>query len=132
MSAESSQPPLEDEDHVYYDGLVRRIKSGNLQLIEVRNAPELEATGTIIENICHVPVPELADALHLPDEEFEARYGHRKPQKTDDNVVFTCRIGNRSLKALNIARELGYTKARHYPGGWTEWVKKNKLALPTK
>ena len=48
-------PLLEDEQNVYYDGLVKRIQSGDLQLIEVRNAPELAQTGTIIENICHVP-----------------------------------------------------------------------------
>ncbi|XP_033638051.1 rhodanese domain-containing protein CG4456-like [Asterias rubens] len=118
-------PLLEDEQNVYYDGLVKRIQSGDLQLIEVRNAPELAQTGTIIENICHVPVPELEEALQLSDEAFLAKYGHPKPQKTQDNVVFTCRIGNRSLKALNIAKALGYTKARHYPGGWTEWIQKN-------
>ncbi len=51
----NDSPLLEDEQNVYYDGLVRRIQSGDLQLIEVRNAPELAQTGTIIDNICHVP-----------------------------------------------------------------------------
>ncbi|XP_038052333.1 uncharacterized protein LOC119725039 [Patiria miniata] len=128
LSTDSSQ--LEDADNVYFDGLLKRVESGDMQMIDVRDASEIEEFGTIIKDICHIPVLDVEAALQLPDGEFRSKYGRGKPQKSDDNIVFTCKKGIRSLKARDTARSLGYSKARHYPGGWMEWGRKNNLPYP--
>ncbi|XP_022095224.1 putative thiosulfate sulfurtransferase, mitochondrial [Acanthaster planci] len=128
LSTETSQ--LEDADNVYFDGLVKRIKSGDMQMIDVRDASEIKEFGTIIKDICHIPVLDVEAALQLSDDEFRAKYGRTKPEKSDDNIVFTCKKGIRSLKARDTARSLGFKKARHYPGGWMEWGRKNNLPYP--
>ena len=51
----STEAQVEDEDNVYYEGLVRRIRSGDMQMIDVRDLSELEEFGTIIPNVCHIP-----------------------------------------------------------------------------
>jgi len=43
------------------------------------------------------------------EEEFELRYGVKKPKK-DDYLIFTCRTGRRSLKAIHEIIPLGYKK----------------------
>ena len=50
----------------------------------------------------------LEGALALPPEEFERRYGVKKPAKDDCNLIFHCKSGKRSLKALKLARQMGW------------------------
>jgi len=50
------------------------------------------------------------NALALNDKAFLESYGSPKPEKDADDVVFHCRTGVRSTKALGIAQSLGYTK----------------------
>ncbi|XP_071798059.1 thiosulfate sulfurtransferase/rhodanese-like domain-containing protein 3 [Asterias amurensis] len=126
----STEAQIEDEDNVYYEGLVRRIRSGDMQMIDVRDLSELEEFGTIIPNVCHIPVLQVEAALKLSDEDFKAKYGHPKPKKTDENIVFSCKKGIRSLTARNTARDMGFKKARHYPGAWMEWARMNNLPSP--
>lgn len=45
----------------------------------------------------------------LSEEEFKKRYGRPKPG-SDFPMVFSCRLGARSAKAVQIAAQLGYTK----------------------
>ncbi len=54
-------------------------------------------------------VGQVEEAFKLPDDKFEARYGRPKPSETDDNIVFHCRSGKRSLTALEAARAQGYS-----------------------
>ncbi len=42
-----TDPVLEDEKNVYYSGLVKRIESGDLQLIDVRGKEEAQRAGLI-------------------------------------------------------------------------------------
>ncbi|XP_038050246.1 thiosulfate sulfurtransferase 18-like [Patiria miniata] len=116
----------EDDVNVHYDSLVKRIRNGNIQLIDVREPSELAEFGQITNSI-HIPLGDLADALNLPQDKFESKYGHPKPESVDDDIVFHCRSGKRSMTAINIAKEIGYSKARHFPGGWLEWAEKNNL-----
>lgn len=55
-------------------------------------------------------VGEVEDALALQPDEFEERYGAKKPSKDDTNIVFHCRAGVRSLSALQSAHQLGYSR----------------------
>ena len=55
-------------------------------------------------------VGEVEDALALNPDQFEAKYGAKKPSKGDANIVFHCRAGVRSLSALQSAHQMGYSK----------------------
>ena len=51
---------------------------------------------------------EIEAALGLSEDEFTSKYGRDKPAVTDTNIVFHCGLGIRSIKAVTMARELGY------------------------
>ncbi|XP_072046030.1 thiosulfate:glutathione sulfurtransferase-like [Amphiura filiformis] len=116
---------LEDENNVYYPGLVKRIESGDIQLIDVRGKEEALGQGLIPKSF-NLPFGELKDALNLSDDEFKSKYGQCKPSKTDTNIVFHCGIGKRSIKALAVARAEGYSLAKNFPGGYKEWAEETK------
>ncbi|CAH1250189.1 TSTD1 [Branchiostoma lanceolatum] len=73
-------------------------------------------------------VPDFVNRLHIdlkmPAEEFKEKYGVAKPGK--DNLLLHCLGGIRSRGALAIAHSLGFEKARHYIGGYAEWVAKQQ------
>ncbi|XP_041483590.1 rhodanese domain-containing protein CG4456-like [Lytechinus variegatus] len=115
-----------DPRNCYHDEMVKLVENGGAIIIEVRRPDEIAATG-MMNRACHIPLDELKEALSLPDDELKEKYGVDKPNPDGSNVVFTCRSGRRSLIALETAKEFGYTKARHYSGGWNSWVEKNKL-----
>ncbi|XP_060645285.1 rhodanese domain-containing protein CG4456 [Drosophila nasuta] len=91
-------------------------------LIDVRNKSELEETGTLPASI-NIPMPDLENALNLSDADFESSYGRAKPS-TDAVVIFSCKAGGRAARAANLAKTLGFTNAKPYPGSWTEWAQK--------
>ena len=63
----------------------------------------------------HSPlVGEVEDALSLRPDQFESKYGAKKPSKEDTNIVFHCRAGVRSLSALESAHQMGYSKLVKY------------------
>eukprot|EP00057_Strongylocentrotus_purpuratus_P001213 XP_001196634.2 PREDICTED: heat shock protein 67B2 isoform X1 [Strongylocentrotus purpuratus] len=116
-----------DPRNCYHDEMVKLVENGGALIIEVRRADEVEAAG-MMKNACHIPMDELKEALGLPEDQLKEKYGLEKPKPDGSNVVFTCRSGRRSLIVLEMAKkEFGYTKARHYPGGWNSWVEKNNL-----
>ncbi|XP_071451952.1 rhodanese domain-containing protein CG4456-like isoform X2 [Hetaerina americana] len=106
-----------------YNELIEVRKSRDILLIDVRNRDELEG-GSIPDSI-NVPLGELEAALKMDDQEFETQYKHKKPEK-DAEIVFSCRSGNRSRRAMDLARTLGYDKSKHYIGGWLDWAEKTK------
>ena len=57
-----------------------------------------------------VSVGEVDTALGMFPEAFQQKYGVPKPSKEDDNIVFQCRSGVRSLSAMETAHALGYKK----------------------
>ena len=60
---------------------------------------------------CVWSVGDVEDALQMSSEEFEVRYGAPKPQEGDTNhLVFYCMVGIRSLRAVEVAQALGYSK----------------------
>jgi rhodanese-related sulfurtransferase len=54
-------------------------------------------------------VGELPEALQSSAESFKSKYGATQPNK-DAQLVFSCKGGVRSRKALTSALELGFTK----------------------
>ncbi|CAI6361322.1 unnamed protein product [Macrosiphum euphorbiae] len=89
-------------------------------VIDVRESHELAATGSLPNSI-NVPLGELENDLNLPTDVFEEKYKVPKPDKENDEIVFSCARGNRSRRAAEIAFKLDYKKLYNYMGGWTEW-----------
>lgn len=54
-------------------------------------------------------VNELTNELGLSSEKFKKKYSIVKPT-LETQLVFSCRSGNRSQKALDMAIKLGYSK----------------------
>ncbi|KAM9826808.1 thiosulfate:glutathione sulfurtransferase [Neosynchiropus ocellatus] len=108
-------------DHVVtYSQMKQMLSTRNIQLLDVRNPDEFQAGK--IPHAVNVPLDSLEESLQLSPEQFLQRFGVKAPLRDEDNLVFQCRSGKRSLKALDIARRLGFSKARHYEGGYSEWV----------
>uniref|UniRef100_A0A4W4H2W3 Si:ch211-161h7.8 n=1 Tax=Electrophorus electricus TaxID=8005 RepID=A0A4W4H2W3_ELEEL len=89
----------------------------SVQLFDVRNPDEFQA-GRILG--------QLEESLKLSPELFEKCYTVKAPKKEDDNIVFHCQRGRRSLTALAIAHRLGFSRSCHYAGGYNEWAEKEK------
>ncbi|CAO3564526.1 unnamed protein product [Mortierella alpina] len=93
-------------------------------LIDVREPAEV-ALG-IIPTAHPIPLASLQHALvALTEQEFERAYGFKRFGK-DEEAIFYCRSGRRSRLAFHEARELGYSKVRHFPGSWIEWEARTK------
>ncbi|XP_014677196.1 PREDICTED: thiosulfate sulfurtransferase/rhodanese-like domain-containing protein 1 [Priapulus caudatus] len=111
-------------DVISYDDLIAGIKKKELHLFDVRSPEECAATGTMPTAV-NIPLGQLEEALSMTPALFKVTYGVDKPPADSMNVVFSCQAGNRSKGALATAKQRGYSKARHYPGGIREWLVKN-------
>uniref|UniRef100_A0A673JF20 Rhodanese domain-containing protein n=1 Tax=Sinocyclocheilus rhinocerous TaxID=307959 RepID=A0A673JF20_9TELE len=98
--------------------LKEMMSTGSVQLFDVREPEELEAG--FIPGATNIPYVE--QALRLNPHQFRERYGVPKPGLEDSDFVLYCQRGVRSLTALETAKDLGYSKARHYAGGYNEWI----------
>ncbi|XP_029955651.1 thiosulfate:glutathione sulfurtransferase [Salarias fasciatus] len=112
----------ENASQVSYPELKTMLSSSNIQLFDVRTPDEFQA-GRIAEAV-NIPLDTLEESLKLSPELFQKKFEVKPPGKDDNNTVFYCRSGNRSAKALAIAYQLGFSKVRHYKGGYTEWIEK--------
>ncbi|KAI4806343.1 hypothetical protein KUCAC02_017172 [Chaenocephalus aceratus] len=110
----------ENASVVTYSQLKTMLSSGNIQLFDVRNPDEYQA-GRISDSV-NIPLGNLEESLKLSLEQFQQTFDIRPPGKDDDNIVFHCNSGSRSSKALDIARRLGFSRSRHYKGGYSEWA----------
>ncbi|XP_078663402.1 rhodanese domain-containing protein CG4456-like isoform X3 [Branchiostoma floridae x Branchiostoma belcheri] len=103
-SSKDNETPWTD---VKYDELKALIKSGHVQLIDVREPEEIASTG-LLPGAINIPLNRLHIDLKMPEEEFKEKYGVDKPGK--DNLILHCLGGIRSRGALAIAHSLGYEK----------------------
>ncbi|KAI9762066.1 MAG: hypothetical protein M4579_000702 [Chaenotheca gracillima] len=92
-------------------------------LIDVREPAEFSAGA--IPTALNIPISSQPDALALPADEFEDRFGFEKPT-VDQEVVFYCKAGVRSAAAAVMARESGFEKIGEYRGSWLDWERKRK------
>lgn len=91
-------------------------------LIDVRMPWELKTEGKI--GVSHnIPLPYLEKALQMDDVAFKQKYGFEKPAKDNCNLVFHCKSGVRSQRAVDSAKELGYTCSKSMDGGFDAWKK---------
>lgn len=87
---------------------------------DVREPAEYQAG--FIPNAINLPIKSQPDALFLPEEEFEDRFGFEKPA-TDKEIVFYCKAGVRSSAAAQLAQQQGYQNVAEYRGSWLDWEK---------
>ena len=91
-----------------------------LPFVDVREPAEYAAG--YIPNAINIPIKSQPDAMMLPADEFEDRFGFEKPS-ADKEVVFYCKSGVRSSAAAQLAQQLGYQKVAEYRGSWLDWEK---------
>ena len=78
----------------------------------------------------NVPITSNPDALFLPAQEFEDRFGFPRPSADEDEdveVVFYCKSGVRSRQAARLAVQSGFGgkgRVGEFPGSWNEWSEK--------
>lgn len=89
-------------------------------LIDVREPSEYEP-GHIPTSI-NIPIKSAPEAMLLPADEFEDRFGFEKP-RADQEVVFYCKAGVRSSAAAKLAEQAGYRRIGEYRGSWLDWEK---------
>ena len=75
-----------------------------------------------IPGAVNIPLKSQPDAIFLPEEEFEDRFGFTKPSH-EQEVIFYCRAGVRSSAAAGLARQQGYPNISDYRGSWLDWEK---------
>jgi len=107
---------------IEYDDVVQGLKNKSFLLLDVRGAAE-RAAG-MIPGAKVLPVDEIADAVKLDCDTFEAKYGFTKPSE-DQKIVTYCRSGNRSMRAAQTLCQLNYHNVSNYKGSWTEWAQKH-------
>lgn len=88
------------------------------QPTDVREPSEYEAG--FIPGAINIPVKSQPDAMFLPEEEFEDRFGFSKPAM-DKELVFYCKAGVRSSAAAQLAKQFGYENVAEYKGSWIDW-----------
>ncbi|XP_041773779.1 rhodanese domain-containing protein CG4456 isoform X3 [Anopheles merus] len=96
-------------------------------LIDVREPSELAATGQIPTSI-NIPLKTVRTELSLSPEEFEKKYGRKKPA-TNDPIIFSCRSGVRAGQASFEADQLGFKNVKNYVGSWLEYAAKHDLPV---
>ncbi|KAM9436414.1 thiosulfate:glutathione sulfurtransferase [Clarias gariepinus] len=112
---------------VTYKQLKALVANHSVQLFDIRNPNEFKA-GRIPDSV-NIPLEQLEESLQLSPDRFEKLFKVKAPKKEDDDIVFYCQRGRRSLKALETAWRLGFSRARHYAGGYSEWAEKEKYYL---
>ncbi|XP_072548770.1 thiosulfate:glutathione sulfurtransferase [Salminus brasiliensis] len=114
--------PIGSDAVVSYEQLKQMLASGDVQLFDVREPDEFVEGA--IPSATNIPLSELEQAFTLTPDQFTELYGVFMPGKNDPNFVLHCQRGRRSLNALEIIQRLGYSRARHYAGGYGEWVQR--------
>lgn len=75
-----------------------------------------------IPGAINIPIKSQPDAMFLPEDEFEDRFGFSKPEMAKE-VVFYCKSGVRSSAAAQLAQQHGYKNVSEYRGSWMDWRK---------
>ena len=89
--------------------------------LDVREPAEYAAG--FIPSAINIPISSQPEALFLPSDEFEDRFGFTKPPASKE-IVFYCKSGVRSAAAAQLARQGGYEKVGEYKGSWLDWERR--------
>uniref|UniRef100_F6ZGB0 Thiosulfate sulfurtransferase/rhodanese-like domain-containing protein 3 n=1 Tax=Ciona intestinalis TaxID=7719 RepID=F6ZGB0_CIOIN len=127
--SKASNVELSPDKVVSNEDMLNVMNDNEVYLIDVRTNKEIVELGKIAsQRWVNIPYEEVESAFNMSETEFESKYGSVKPEK-DTKIVFHCMGGVRSTVALNAAHNLGFTKSRHFPGGFRGWL---TYSLPQK
>jgi len=104
------------------DQLQKKLESGKIILIDVRELWELRTEGKIGQSV-NIPLATVEKSFQMDNHSFKEKYGIDKPSKDNCDLVFHCRSGVRSQKAVDIVKTLGYTCPQNLIGGFEAWKK---------
>ncbi|GAB1605426.1 thiosulfate sulfurtransferase/rhodanese-like domain-containing protein 3 [Argonauta hians] len=110
-----------------FEDLEALIGCGDIQLFDVREPKEISDTGKIPCAV-NIPLGQIKEALLMADDVFLEKYSVPKPALQDTNIVFVGLGPIKSSAALEIAHKIGFKKARHYYGGYKEWIQKTQTS----
>jgi rhodanese-related sulfurtransferase len=96
------------------DTVEREVSDGGAVLVDIRDAPELDADGRI------------PGAVHIPRGMLEFRADttspyHQAPLDPSARVILHCASGGRSALAAQTLQEMGYGDVAHLDGGIQAW-----------
>ncbi len=111
-AVEAEEPRKDEIDGVEVNA--RRDRGGNFVLIDVREPHEWQ--------IARIPGARLLPLSELPKRASELN-------KTDDIIVH-CKSGVRSMKAIGILKEAGFTRLTNVKGGILAWSDKIDPTVP--
>lgn len=100
------------------DQVQAEMATGNVTLVDVRDAPEL-ANGTIPGSV-HASRGML-EFYADPSSPY-----HKPELDPDSRVILHCASGGRSALAVQTLRELGYRNVAHLDGGFKAWQTEGK------
>uniref|UniRef100_A0A0V0J5K9 Heat shock protein 67B2 n=1 Tax=Schistocephalus solidus TaxID=70667 RepID=A0A0V0J5K9_SCHSO len=100
--------------------LKKMLNKSEVLLIDVRNPEEIQKNGRI-EGSVNIPFESLKGALDLTGDAFRTQYGFDRRRLHTSPLVFICKVGIRSMKALNISKEFGIKEAFILSGGFDAW-----------
>ncbi|KAG8999829.1 hypothetical protein FRB90_011944 [Tulasnella sp. 427] len=125
FNSQNAAAPMWDAPTVAYKFVKKMSEqpSPNKYIIDIREPDEV-AQGSIPSAVS-IPLSGFGASLALPDIEFEAKHGFKKPAK-DELVVFYCRSGKRSATAADEAHRRGWKNIKNYSGSWLDWVAKEQ------
>jgi len=111
-----------------YEEIKNLSKKPEVLLIDVREHQELIDTGTVPTSI-NIPLGQVKEKLSndFSDQEFLKLFNRKKPDLSNE-IIFMCKIGGRSHKAMELARTLGYKNVRNYLGSWEDWSKNEGIS----
>ncbi|KAF2683952.1 Rhodanese-like protein [Lentithecium fluviatile CBS 122367] len=120
----SSAFPSDKKSKVYqFEDVLALLEnpSSTTLLIDVREPSEFGANS--IPTAYNIPISSQPDALLLSEEDFEDRFGWKKPALNRE-VVFYCKAGVRSSAAAQLAKQAGYENVGEYRGSWLDWERR--------
>jgi rhodanese-related sulfurtransferase len=59
--------------------------------------------------MAHSVVSQVGEALNSSSDDFKLKYKHDKPS-SDQEIIFSCKLGGRAQKGAEQAAALGFTK----------------------
>ncbi|WAR61579.1 hypothetical protein PtB15_12B269 [Puccinia triticina] len=123
----SSYNPWKMNTDIEYRDLkpITDMPSDDILLIDVREEAEV-IQGNIPSSV-NMPMSTFEKLIELHPDDFIKTVGFPKP-KPEQKIIFYCRSGARSAKALEIAKLKGFKNVRNYKGSWLDWMDKENAS----
>jgi rhodanese-related sulfurtransferase len=103
---------MSDDDEILevdFETVKAGIADGSILLVDVRESNEFEEG--------HIP-----GSVSFPLSRFDPA---QLPEPKDgQHLIFSCRTGGRTLRAIDMCQEAGVAYQTHYKGSFTDWVRR--------